>query len=141
MNSSTTEILPGKLFVGNLFSSTAPRNRAICNGEIKSIISLGNASAVYPTFDDVKYLRITIADFEGENIEKYFEDCIKFIDSAQTPVLVHCHAGVSRSPTIVAAYLMRKFSIGAAQALDFVKQRRPMVDINKGFYEQLLRFK
>jgi protein-tyrosine phosphatase len=40
------------------------------------------------------------------------------------PVLVHCYAGRSRSPAVVAGYLMTALGISAAQALDMVVQKR-----------------
>jgi len=39
-------------------------------------------------------------------------------------ILVHCQAGLSRSPAIVAAYLMRKYRWRAIEALVFVKAKR-----------------
>ena len=43
-------------------------------------------------------------------------------------VLVHCHAGMSRSPAVVAAYLYT-CGFDFDQALHFIQQRRPVVDI------------
>jgi len=40
------------------------------------------------------------------------------------PVLVHCHAGRSRSPAVVAGYLMKSLRIDASQALEIVVQKR-----------------
>src|SRR5947209_15504187 len=40
------------------------------------------------------------------------------------PVLVHCHAGRSRSVVVVAGYLMRVLGIGADEALARVAQKR-----------------
>jgi len=43
-------------------------------------------------------------------------------------VLVHCHAGMSRSPSVVACYLyVCGWDIN--NALDFIHQRRPIVDV------------
>jgi hypothetical protein len=44
-------------------------------------------------------------------------------------VLVHCRLGKSRSPALVVAYLMQ-CGMGAAQALEWVKARHPMVAIH-----------
>jgi protein-tyrosine phosphatase len=52
-------------------------------------------------------------------------------------VLVHCAAGVSRSPTLVAAYLMLERGYSATEALDFVGKRRTGISPNTGFVEQL----
>ncbi|KAF1911633.1 protein-tyrosine phosphatase-like protein [Ampelomyces quisqualis] len=39
-------------------------------------------------------------------------------------ILVHCEAGRSRSPTIIIAYLMRKYSMNYKDALKFVQTKR-----------------
>ncbi|KAJ4490110.1 hypothetical protein J3R30DRAFT_3653549 [Lentinula aciculospora] len=52
-------------------------------------------------------------------------------------VLVHCQAGVSRSATIVAAYLMFNRKMNVEEALDLVRKARPEVDPNPGFIAQL----
>lgn len=48
-----------------------------------------------------------------------------WLDSGET-VLVHCSAGVSRSPSIVTAYLMEKNHWMWDEAFAYVNERRPM---------------
>ena len=55
-------------------------------------------------------------------------------------MLVHCVAGVSRSPTIVIAYLMRSRGISLREAYDVVRTRRSIVNPNFGFMKQLIAF-
>jgi len=45
--------------------------------------------------------------------------------------LVHCVAGVSRSSSIVAAYLTKKEGWTAEQAYTFIQKRRPVVTAKK----------
>ncbi|KAK0649328.1 protein-tyrosine phosphatase-like protein, partial [Cercophora newfieldiana] len=52
-------------------------------------------------------------------------------------VLVHCSQGVSRSPTVVIAYLMRKQKKGLRTVLADVKMKRREVDPCENFLEQL----
>lgn len=49
-------------------------------------------------------------------------------------------AGISRSPAIVIAYLMKYLRLSADEALKFVKQRRPAVSPNFHFLGQLIKF-
>ena len=55
-------------------------------------------------------------------------------------VLVHCHAGISRSSTICMAYLMATQKFRMEEAYEFVKTRRRCVSPNFNFMEQLLSF-
>ena len=48
-------------------------------------------------------------------------------------VLVHCHAGISRSAAILCAYLMTKHYWSYEQALNFIKKRRNRVKPNENF--------
>ena len=52
-------------------------------------------------------------------------------------VLVHCVQGVSRSASVVCAHLMHAYGWTPAQALQFVKSKRPSADPNPGFVAQL----
>jgi hypothetical protein len=52
-------------------------------------------------------------------------------------VVVHCLAGISRSSTIVAAYLMKRSRTSADGAVAFLTEARPVVQPNTGFLAQL----
>ena len=52
-------------------------------------------------------------------------------------ILVHCHAGVSRSATIVCAYFIKTHGWSPAQALDFVRSKRERAKPNASFWQQL----
>lgn len=55
-------------------------------------------------------------------------------------VLVHCEAGISRSPTICMAYIMRTQRLRLDAAFDVVRQRRHVVSPNFSFLGQLQQF-
>ncbi len=58
------------------------------------------------------YKIIPILDVPTANIMAYFENAYNFIDNvlktSYGKILVHCFAGVSRSASIVIAYLLKK---------------------------------
>eukprot|EP01015_Nassula_variabilis_P017222 TRINITY_DN2697_c0_g1_i10.p2 TRINITY_DN2697_c0_g1~~TRINITY_DN2697_c0_g1_i10.p2 ORF type:complete len:147 (-),score=43.27 TRINITY_DN2697_c0_g1_i10:135-575(-) len=87
------------------------------------------------------YKRQTL-DSENYNILEHFESCYNFIDEGlkYTNVLVHCAAGVSRSPTIVIMYLVKKQNMTVGEAFSFVQAKRSCIQPNKGFLEQLQKF-
>eukprot|EP01083_Nonionella_stella_P299044 1014756_1 len=55
-------------------------------------------------------------------------------------VYVHCMAGISRSSTIVLAYLMAWLGLDFQTALDFLTERRECACPNPGFRAQLQEF-
>jgi protein-tyrosine phosphatase len=57
-----------------------------------------------------------------------------------TNVYVHCYAGVSRSVTIVVAYLMNCCKWNLKTALAFVQTKRIVAKPNDGFIEQLKKY-
>ncbi|KAM4607791.1 dual specificity protein phosphatase 19-like [Polymixia lowei] len=90
------------------------------------------------------YRTVNILDVPETNITSYLEDCCSFIDQALEQsgvVLVHCNAGVSRSSSIVIGYLMLKEGLSFNDAYRQVKQARPSVCPNPGFYQQLQNYK
>lgn len=89
----------------------------------------------------VKYIQAS--DVPREDLIKHFEDTNKFIRDSlaeERNILVHCYFGVSRSATIVIAYIMDKYRIGYEAALHRVKSRRRFVLPNPGFVTQLKLF-
>lgn len=52
-------------------------------------------------------------------------------------VLVHCHAGISRSATVVILYLMTYRGYNLKTALRHLRQVRPVVNPNSGFMKFL----
>ena len=52
-------------------------------------------------------------------------------------VVVNCFAGVSRSTTIVIAYIMYKYKLTLLEALQFVRSKRNIINPYPGFIQQL----
>ncbi|KAI9184304.1 Dual specificity protein phosphatase 14 [Blastocladiella emersonii ATCC 22665] len=99
----------------------------------------------HPTnLPNVQYLRIALDDVPGARIEEHFETAVNFIENARmspgTRVLVHCYAGVSRSASMILAYLIRYHNCTLLQAFDAVYRRRPVIQPNEGFARKLQRY-
>lgn len=61
------------------------------------------------------------------NDRRYFGDAVDFIDdvvSSGEKILVHCHAGRSRSVCMVARYFMVKMGMTSHQAITKIKEKR-----------------
>ncbi|CAD8091087.1 unnamed protein product [Paramecium sonneborni] len=85
---------------------------------------------------------IEILDSETANIQQYFKIANEWIERGFNigGVLIHCMAGISRSAAIVISYVMEKRKMNYYQALSFVKSKRPQINPNKGFTNQLLAY-
>jgi hypothetical protein len=96
---------------------------------------------VPPQFpEDFVYKTVPVRDVESENIQKFLPETTQFIKDAVAGggrVLVHCICGVSRSATIVAAWMMSKDGYSAKQAIECLQARRECVDPNPSFRNQL----
>lgn len=149
----------GGLYIGCLYIAGRLRNRELY-GHIGAIVSIGvslnkdlNGSAItqpgrhpfaaagYPELlDDVTYHFVDIDDRERCNIKVHFDPCIAFINKHMkqgTSVYVHCAAGVSRSASIVIAYLIKELHMSYDNAFSQLKACRPVIDPNNGFRKQL----
>lgn len=105
-------------------------------------------SSIYnPYITKIKYpMKINILDIPTQNIIYIFDNCIKFIETARINkknILVNCYAGISRSSTIILAYLMYIQSINKQipnldYCFNYVKNIRPIIQPNQGFWNQLM---
>ena len=92
----------------------------------------------YP--NEFKYLVINSLDDENTKIKEIFEDTNSFIDEAfceRGNILVHCLRGVSRSSTIVCAYLISTFALNYDDVLTIIQNKRNIVQPNPYFQKQL----
>ena len=83
--------------------------------------------------------KINADDISIEDLFKYFRFSIDFIEDSNK-IYIHCLAGMSRSATIVIAYLMWKKHIKYEDAFNFVKEKRKCIEPNEGFIIQLKYF-
>ena len=93
----------------------------------------------YP--EDFEYKVIKVDDTRDEQISLHFESAAQFIKGAldqkdDNNVLVHCWAGLSRSPTLVSAFLIKEHRMEANHALSTINRKRS-IKPNDGFKKQL----
>ncbi|XP_035661252.1 dual specificity protein phosphatase 3-like isoform X4 [Branchiostoma floridae] len=89
----------------------------------------------------IEYLGVPADDVPTYNLKQHFEPAAAFINTAvkKGKVLVHCHVGYSRSPTLVAAYLMLYQELTAQESITLIRGKR-FIGPNDGFLRQLCEF-
>jgi hypothetical protein len=105
-----------------------------------------NITAVFTIGRDLEPLILTdmihkeyiIDDIDGAKMNFTILDEIHNCLQKGNRCLVHCFAGVSRSTTIVIAYLMKYKQMRLGEAYDLVKLRREQIYPNDGFWKQLI---
>lgn len=104
--------------------------------KIKHILSIG--VSISEKFDHIYYYNCDLLDLPESNIVPSIKKCIDIIHANRKEnILVHCNAGVSRSPTIVIAYLMIIMRLSYNDAYDKVQEARHCIRPNDGFVKQL----
>lgn len=93
--------------------------------------SLSAAGIVHKTLD--------VEDSDDQDLRQHFGDAAEFVAKGREAggVLVHCQYGVSRSPSVLASYLMASEGLGDVEALLDLQRRRPKVRPGAGFLAQL----
>jgi len=90
-------------------------------------------------------LVIPVADKSSEDILTYLDATTAFIrerlaEDEANVILVHCMQGISRSATVVCAYLIATEGLEAHEAVDAVQEQRHVVCPNLGFRLQLAKY-
>ena len=130
--------LLGYLYLGTEWNASDYDN--LVKNNVTHIINVSYEVDNFFTDSNLKYLNIRVFDNDTADLLKEFDRTFKFINEAReqnTSCLVHCKMGVSRSATICVAYFMKEKSLGLSEALRQVKHKRPCVNPNSNFMQQL----
>ncbi|KAF9076855.1 protein-tyrosine phosphatase-like protein [Rhodocollybia butyracea] len=135
-------IIEGRLYLGNIVAARS--TRTLVERRITHILSVCRdpIPAEVPT-SRLVHMRIPVEDIDYADILIYLPSAVQFIEDALRNggvVLVHCAEGLSRSATVIAAYLMHSRRVNATQALQMVRQCREQIWPNPGFQEQLVLY-
>ena len=127
------EIVPG-LFLGDCTAAERPP------GSVRRIINMTQSAGFHE--GRLKYLHIDIDDNDDAPILKFVDRANAFLDEglrSSEHVLVHCNSGMSRSATLVIAFLMSRRGMSLADAYETTRSARPVILPNRGFFGALQR--
>lgn len=110
--------------------------------DIKFVLTAGRGLSVHLE-KGMDQLELPVDDVPGADISGFFDEAFQFIDKArstQRGVLIHCFAGLSRSVTVMVAYLMKFRGLPRDAALEEVRRARPNACPNDGFMVKLTQY-
>ena len=85
-------------------------------------------SNYYP--DDFTYIHYGLNDDNNERIIQYLESSYQdILNNPNDNILIHCYMGASRSASIVIYYLVVKRNMTFDNAIEFIKEKRPIVNL------------
>ena len=131
-----SEIVEG-VYIGSF--ADAKNKQFLAAQRITHILSAAwELAPAFPT--KFEYFHVKMSDKPDFDLHKHLEVAVEFVHAAKEKggrVLVHCYAGISRSASIVIAYLIKYHGLAFEAAMALCQQKRPQVKPNAGFQTKL----
>ncbi|XP_073778871.1 dual specificity protein phosphatase 18 isoform X3 [Danio rerio] len=124
-----------------LSGADASMNQALMTRKGITLIVNVTLSHTCPVYPGVECIRVAVSDLPNARLGDHFDHVSARIHNNRPGgTLVHCAAGMSRSPAVIMAYLMKYKGVTLRQAHKWVKDSRPYIRLNVGFWTQLLDY-
>ncbi|WP_268541533.1 dual specificity protein phosphatase 23 [Candidatus Nitrosotenuis cloacae] len=94
---------------------------------VKSIVTMTEEGLPDSWVNGLEYLHVPTEDMTAPDIDK-IDAAVEFIRERiqnKEPVVVHCAAGIGRTGTILASYLIKYQKMSAKDAIEMVREQRP----------------
>ncbi|KAG2433478.1 hypothetical protein HYH02_012596 [Chlamydomonas schloesseri] len=128
-----TAVIPGSLYLGSY--DTASRSELLRAMGITHILNTWPSN---PALFKNSFTYHTVTSTPVD-----FQECHNFLDTVlnkEQKVLVYCMTGVSRSPSVVIAYLMKKRGWRLAESYKWVKDKRQTINIKEEDVKRLQEY-
>ena len=140
-SNNADQIIPN-VWLGNL--RAAHDESFLKNAGIQVVFNATKDASFHPSIR--RRYRVPVDDNleeeEIRNLELWgYEIVYKLIKEYKEgrPILIHCHAGMQRSPAITAMFLMVLYRMSADQAKAYIRNRRPIVFLPSANFEKAMR--
>jgi len=137
-------IIPN-LYLGNI--NCANDIHFLTEHKIDGIINCTENEPFHEYFNDKPTFRLNINDSKQcDNINKFkdeISEAIIFIDNNLMNgkrIYVHCYWGLMRSATVIAGYLIYKFGLCVDNAINIIKEQRPLAMSSLYNFNEVLVF-
>jgi hypothetical protein len=140
-SNNADQILPN-LWLGNL--RAAQDETFLKNANIQVVFNATKDAPFHPSIRRRYRVPVddNLEDEEIRNMELWsYEIVYKMMKEYKEgrPILVHCHAGMQRSPAIVAMFLMALYRMGVDQSKAFIQKKRPIAFFHSANFERSMR--
>ena len=144
-----SEILDDQLFLGD-YAQVKVDTRFFIWKKFTHIINVASEIKYSPQLtqlladNNIEVSYFPMYDTEDYNIEKVLQDLMSYMHiilSNGGRLYIHCAMGISRSATIVIAYLMTHKNMSFDEAYAYVKERRSWIRPNNRFMADLKALK
>ncbi|KAM9392963.1 dual specificity protein phosphatase 18 [Pholidichthys leucotaenia] len=129
------------LYLSNRRAASDPSQ--VKNHRITCVINVTEKRSSTPALAGVEYVHIPATDSPEYRLSDHFNEVADRIQACAVRggrALVHCNAGVSRSAALCMAYLMKHRGVSLLEAHGWVRNCRPVVRPNNGFWKQLILY-
>jgi protein-tyrosine phosphatase len=119
------------IYLGSAFNATS--SETLRTKDIKIIINVTREISNWNENDEnMKYINCPIYDNNSDSIkhklDELYNTIVEYQKETEGNILIHCLMGRSRSASVMIYYMMKKYDKSLAEAIEFVKYMRPVVN-------------